>query len=144
MGKWIGIGLAVIGVIAIAFIVAAYIYPDFRVATRDIAIVILAVFQMIGAILTAALLVALLWSVFAIKRLASETVLPKVELLTSKLDTVIDSTRAIAGNVKDTTASVSTTTSYMAERVVSPVIRVSSLLVGVRTAAAFLARRGQK
>ena len=144
MGKWIGIGLAVIGVITIAFIVAAYIYPDFREATRDIAIVILAVFQMIGAILTAALLVALLWSVFAIKRLASETVLPKVELLTSKLDTVIDSTQAIAGNVKDTTASVSTTTSYMAERVVSPVIRVSSLLVGVRTAAAFLARRGQK
>lgn len=144
MGKWIGIGLAVIGVITIAFIVAAYIYPDFREATRDIAIVILAVFQMIGAILTAALLVALLWSVFAIKRLASETVLPKVELLTSKLDTVIDSTQAIAGNVKDTTASVSMTTSYMAERVVSPVIRVSSLLVGVRTAAAFLARRGQK
>jgi hypothetical protein len=144
VGKWIGIGLAVIGVITIAFIVAAYIYPDFREATRDIAIVILAVFQMIGAILTAALLVALLWSVFAIKRLASETVLPKVELLTSKLDIVIDSTQAIAGNVKDTTASVSTTTSYMAERVVSPVIRVSSLLVGVRTAAAFLARRGQK
>ena len=144
MGKWIGIGLAVIGVITIAFIVAAYIYPEFRVATRDIAIVILAVFQMIGAILTAALLVALLWSVFAIKRLASETVLPKVELLTSKLDIVIDSTQAIAGNVKDTTASVSMTTSYMAERVVSPVIRVSSLLVGVRTAAAFLARRGQK
>jgi len=144
VGKWIGIGLAVIGVITIAFIVAAYIYPDFREATRDIAIVILAVFQMIGAILTAALLVALLWSVFAIKRLASVTVLPKVELLSSKLDTVIDSTQAIAGNVKDTAASVSTTTSYMAERVVSPVIRVSSLLVGVRTAAAFLARRGQK
>ena len=144
MGKWIGIGLAVIGVIAIAFIVAAYIYPDFREATRDIAIVILAVFQMIGAILTAALLVALLWSVFAIRRLAAETVLPKVDLLTSKLDAVVDSTQAIAGNVRDTTASVSTTTSYMAERVVSPVIRVSSLLVGVRAAATFLARRGQK
>ena len=144
MGKWIGIGLAVIGVIAIAFIVAAYIYPDFREATRDIAIVILAVFQMIGAILTAALLVALLWSVFAIRRLAAETVLPKVDLLTSKLDAVVDSTQAIAVNVKDTTTSVSTTTAYMAERVVSPVIRVSGLLVGVRAAATFLARRGQK
>ena len=144
MGKWIGIGLAVIGVITIAFIVAAYIYPDFREATRDIAIVILAVFQMIGAILTAALLVALLWSVFAIRRLAAETVLPKVDLLTSKLDAVVDSTQAIAVNVKDTTTSVSTTTAYMAERVVSPVIRVSGLLVGVRAAATFLARRGQK
>src|SRR5436309_4822587 len=100
--KWIGIGLAVIGVITIAFIVAAYIFPDFREATRDIAIVILAVFQMIGAILTAALLIALLYAVFAIRKLASETVLPKVELLTTKLDAVIDNTRSITGNVKDT------------------------------------------
>ncbi|HJZ48837.1 MAG TPA: hypothetical protein VKE41_16780 [Roseiflexaceae bacterium] len=144
MGKWIGIGLTVIGIITIAFIVAAYIYPDFREATRDIAIVILAVFQMIGALLTAALLVALLWSVFAIRRLAAETVLPKVDLLTSKLDAVIDNTQAIVGNVKDTTSSVSTTTSFVAERVVSPVIRVSGLLMGVRAAASFLARRGQK
>jgi hypothetical protein len=144
VGKWIGIALAVIGIIAIAFIVAAYIYPDFREATRDIAIVILAVFQMIGAILTAALLVALLYSVAAIRRLAAESVLPKIDLLTSKLDTAIDSTQAIAGNLKDTTTSVSTTTSYVAERVVSPVIRVSGLLVGVRAAATFLARRGQK
>ena len=144
MGKWIGIGLAVIGIITIAFIVAAYIYPDFRVATRDIAIIILAVFQMIGALLTAALLVAVLWSVFAIRQLTTETVLPKVDLLTNKLDAVIDSTQSIAVNVKDTTTSVSTTTSYMAERVVSPVIRVAGLLVGVRAAASFLARRGQK
>jgi hypothetical protein len=144
VGKWIGIGLAVIGVITIGFIVAAYIYPDFREATRDIAIVILAVFQMIGAILTAALLVALLYSVFAIKKLASQTVLPKVDMLTSKLDAVIQSTQAITNNVKDTTTTVGTTTAYVAERVVSPVIRVSSLLVGVRAAASFLARRGQK
>jgi len=144
VGKWIGIGLAVIAIIAIAFIVAAYIYPDFREATRDIAIVILAVFQMIGAILSAALLVALLYSVFAIKKLAAETVLPKVELLTSKLDTVIQNTQAITSNVKETTTTVGTTTVYVAERVVSPVIRVSSLLVGVRAAASFLARRGQK
>ena len=144
MTKWIGIGLAVIGVITIAFIVAAYIFPDFREATRDIAIVILAVFQMIGAILTAALLIALLYAVFAIRKLASETVLPKVELLTTKLDAVIDNTRSITGNVKDTTTSISTTTVYMAERVVSPVIRVSGLLAGVRAAATFLARRGQR
>ena len=56
MGKWIGIGMAVIGVITIAYIILAYMFPDFRIATRDIAIVILAVFQMIGALLTAALL----------------------------------------------------------------------------------------
>ena len=144
MGKWIGIGMAVIALITIAFIVAAYIYPDFREATRDIAIVILAVFQMIGAILTAALLMALLFTVFYIRRLARDTVLPEIRELRAKLDGVIEHTHAITGSVKDTTTTVSTTTSYMAERVVSPVIRVSSLLIGVRAAASFLARRGQK
>ena len=144
MGKWIGIGLAVLGIILIAFIVAGYVFPLWAANTADIAIVILAVFQLISVILLIALLVALLWSVFAIKKLATQTVLPKVDLLTSKLDGVIEHTQAIAGNVKDTTMTVSTTTSYMAERVVSPVIRVSGLLIGVRAAASFLARRGQK
>ena len=144
MVKWIGIGLAIIGVITVAFIVAAYIFPDFRVATRDIAVVILAVFQMIGAILTAALLVAILYVTFYLRRLARDTVLPKVDLLTSKLDGVLDNTRAITGNVKDTTTNVTATSSYVAERVVAPVIRVSGLVAGARAAATFLARRGEK
>jgi hypothetical protein len=142
--KWIGIGLAVIALITIAFIVAAYIFPDFRVATRDIAIVILAVFQMIGAILTAALLIGLLYAVLAIQRLTNNTIVPKIDMLTNKLDGVIDSTRAITTNIKDTTSTVGTTTTYVAEQVVSPVIRVSGLLAGVRAAATFLARRGEK
>ncbi len=144
MKKWIGIGLAVIALITIAFIVAAYIFPDFRVATRDIAIVILAVFQMIGAILTAALLIGLLYAVLAIQRLTNNTIVPKIDMLTNKLDGVIDSTRAITTNIKDTTSTVGTTTTYVAEQVVSPVIRVSGLLAGVRAAATFLARRGEK
>ena len=144
MVKWIGIGLAIIGVITVAFIVAAYVFPDFRVATRDIAVVILAVFQMIGAILTAALLVAILYVTFYLRRLARDTVVPKVDLLTSKLDGVLDNTRAITGNVKDTTTNVTTTSSYVAERVVAPVIRVSGLVAGARAAATFLARRGEK
>jgi len=142
--KWIAIGFAAIIAIAIVYVVAAYNYPAFREATRDIAIVILAIFQIIGSILTAALLLALLYSMVALEKLATQTVLPKVDLLTAKLDEVIEQTQAIAGNVKDTTMTVSTTTSYIADRVVSPVIRVSSLLTGVRAAASFLARRGQK
>lgn len=142
MTKWIGIGLAVVGIIAIAFIVAAYIFPDFRVATRDIAIVILAVFQMIGAILTIALLLAVLYAVRTVNRLAHDTVIPKIDMLTGKLDSVIDTTRSITGNVKDTTATASATTVYIAEQVVSPVIRVASLVSGVRAAARYLARRG--
>ncbi len=144
MKKWIGIGLAVIALITIAFIVAAYIYPDFREATRDIAVVILAVFQMIGAILTAVLLIGLLYAVFAIQRLTNNTIVPKIDMLTSKLDGVIESTQAITTNIKDTTSTVGTTTTYVAEQVVSPVIRVSGLLAGVRAAATFLARRGEK
>jgi len=140
--KWIGIGLAVVGVITIAFIVAAYFFPDFRVATRDIAIVILAVFQMIGALLTIALLLAILYAVRAINRLAHETVVPKIDMLTGKLDSVIETTRSITTNVKDTTATASTTTVYIAEQVVAPVIRVASLMTGVRSAARYLARRG--
>ena len=144
MKKWIGIGLAVIALITSAFIVAAYLYPDFRGATRDIAVVILAVFQMIGAILTAALLIAILYAVFAIQRLTSNTIVPKIDLLTNKIDGLMDNAHAITANVKDTTSAVGTTTGYVAEQVVSPVIRVSGVLAGVRAAATFLARRGEK
>jgi hypothetical protein len=144
LGKWIGIGLAVLGIITVAFIVAGYLFPEWAANTRDIAVVILAVFQLISVILLIALLLAILYVVFYIRRLARDTVIPKIDLLTAKLDGVIESTRSITDNVKDTTTTVSTTTAYMAERVVAPAIRVSSLLVGVRTAATFLARRGQK
>jgi H+/Cl- antiporter ClcA len=144
LAKWIGIGLAVLGIILVAFIVAGYIYPDWAANTRDIAVVILAVFQLISVILMIALLLALLFAVFYIRRLARDTIMPEIRELRAKLDGVIDNTRSITGNVKDTTASVSTTTVYMAERVVSPVIRVSGLLAGVRAAAIFLARRGQR
>jgi hypothetical protein len=142
--KWIGIGLAVIALITIAFIVAAYMFRDFREATRDIAVVVLAVFQMIGALLTAALLIAILYAVFAIQRLTNNTIVPKVDMLTAKLDGVVENTRAITTNLKDTTSTVGTTTAYVAEQVVTPVIRVSGLLAGVRAAATFLARRGEK
>lgn len=143
MGKWIGIGLALFGVLALVFIVAAYLFPDFREATRDIAIVILALFQLIGAILTIALLLAVLYAVQMIRRLTNETVMPKIEQLSGKIDQVLEQAHAITGDVKETSATVSTTTAYVAERVVSPVIRIGSLVAGVRAAATFLARRGE-
>lgn len=142
MIRWIGIGLAIVTVILIAFIVAGYMFEGFREATRDIAIVILAVMQMIGAILTVALLLAIIYAVRAINRLAQNTVIPKIDTLTGKLDQVIDNTRTITGNVRDTTTTVTTTTTYVTEQVVAPVIRVSSLFAGARAAASFLARRG--
>jgi len=140
--KWIGIGLAVVGIVIVAFIVAAYLFPDFRVATRDIAIVIVGVLQMISIILMIALLIAILYAVTFIRRLARDTVVPEISALRTKLDGVIDNTRSISGNVKDTTSTVSTTTVYVAERVVTPVIRVAGLIAGVRAGARYLARRG--
>jgi ABC-type transporter Mla subunit MlaD len=89
-----------------------------------------------------ALLLAIIFAVRAIDRLAHETVVPKIEALTARLDQVVDSTHAIADNVKDTTTTVSTTTGYVAEQVVAPVIRIASLFAGVRAAGEFLARRG--
>lgn len=143
MFKWVGIGLAIAAIIGIAFIVAAYLFPGFRVATRDIAIVILAVFQLIGAILAAALLLALLYTVYFVRRTVNDTIVPQIDSLKVKLDQVIDTTSAITTNVRDTTSTVSTTTTYVAEKAVAPVIRVAGLLAGAQAGARFLARRGE-
>lgn len=142
MFKWIGIGLAVTGVITLAFIIAAYIFDTFRIETRDIAIALVGVFVLINAILVAALLLALLYVVYYVRKTFNNTVLPQVESLKGKLDQVIDTTGSITANVRDTTATVSTTTTYVAEKAVAPVIRVSGLLAGVQAAAGYLARRG--
>lgn len=143
MVKWIGIGLAVVVAILVAFIVAAYIFPDFRVATRDIAIVLLAVLTMISIILTIVLLLAILYAVMFIRRLTNETIVPQITDLKAKLDGVVENTREITGSVKDTTTAVSTTTVYIAEKAVSPIIRVAGLLAGVRAAARYVARRDE-
>jgi uncharacterized membrane protein len=141
--KWIGIGIAVVVVILVAFIAAAYIFPDFRVATRDIAIVLLAVLTMISIILTIVLLLAIIYAVMFIRRLTNDTIVPQIADLKTKLDGVVANTRDITGNVKDTTTTVSTTTVYIAEKAISPIIRVAGLLAGVRAAARYVARRDE-
>jgi len=141
--KWISIGLAVVVVILIAFIVAAYLFPEFRVATRDITIVLLGALMMISIVLTITLLLAFLYTVMFIRRLTNDTIVPQITDLKAKLDIVIENTRGIATDVKDTSTTVSATTVYIAEKAVSPVIRVSGLLAGVRAAARYLARRDE-
>jgi hypothetical protein len=138
-----GIGIAVVVVILVAFIAAAYIFPDFRVATRDIAIVLLAVLTMISIILTIVLLLAIIYAVMFIRRLTNDTIVPQITDLKTKLDGVVANTRDITGNVKDTTTTVSTTTVYIAEKAISPIIRVAGLLAGVRAAARYVARRDE-
>jgi uncharacterized protein YoxC len=142
LGKWIGIGLAVVGILVLLFIGFAYAYPGFREASRDIAIVILAMLQIISVLLLIAILLAILFVVNYVRRLANETVVPQIESLKTKVDDLLDTTQSITGKVQDTTTTVSTTTSYVAERVVTPVIRVAGLMAGARAAARFVARRG--
>jgi hypothetical protein len=57
---------------------------------------------------------------------------------------LVDQTQQVAGKVVNTSATVSTTTNYVAEQVVSPFIRASGLLVGVRAAMSYLARRDER
>ncbi|HMO60427.1 MAG TPA: hypothetical protein PKA05_07715 [Roseiflexaceae bacterium] len=143
MNRWIGIGLAIVALIVIGFLVAAAIFPAFREASRDIAIIILALFQMISAIITIILLLALLFVAQQIHRVATQTIIPKIDALTVKVDDVVEQTRVIAGNARETAVTVSSTTSYVSEQVVTPFIRLSSLIAGARAAAAYLARRDE-
>lgn len=144
MGRWIGIGLAVILVLTVAFIAVLYMFPGFREATRDVAVVIAAFFQIVSTVLSAALLLALIYAVRSIQNLSQNTIVPKIDQLTAKIDQLIDSGRSIAGNVQDTSSTVSTTTTYVAEQVVTPFVRIAGVMAGVRAAASYLAGRGQK
>lgn len=143
MTKWIGIGLAVLAILTIVFIGVLYWLPDFRTATRDVAIIILAVFQLVGTILTVAILLGVMYGVRAIDRAARTSLIPRLDTISSKVDLLVDQTSSIAGRVQETTTAVSTTTGYVAEQVVSPVIRASGLLAGLRAAAAYIARRDE-
>lgn len=141
VSKWIGIGIAAIAVIAIAFIVAASLFPTFRTVSRDIAIVIVAVFQIISTILIIVLLIAVLYAIKSINRLTRDTVIPKIDTAVVKVNEVLDNSRVITDNARETASTVTTTTVFIAEHAVSPIIRVSSLIAGVKAAAGVLARR---
>lgn len=143
VGKWIGIGLGVVGLLAIVFIGILYWLPDFRIATRDVAIIILATFQLVGTILSVAILFAVLYAIRSMDQAARVSLIPRLDSLSLKVDQLVDQTQSIAGKVQETTAAVSTTTGYVAEQVVAPVIRASGLLAGVRAAVAYLARRDE-
>jgi hypothetical protein len=143
VGKWIGIGLGVVGLLAIVFIGILYWLPDFRIATRDVAIIILATFQLVGTLLSVAILFAVLYAVRSMDRAARVSLIPRLDSLSVKVDQLVDQTQSIAGKVQETSSAVSTTTSYVAEQVVAPVIRASGLLAGVRAAVSYLARRDE-
>lgn len=141
-GKWIGLGVALIGLITIAFIVAAALFPEFRVISRDIAIVILAVFMMIGAILIIILLLAVLYAIKTLQSLTQKEVVPKMNTMIAKVNELLDITKTITTRVRDSADTATETTVFVAEQVASPIIRVSGVVAGVRAAASMLAHRG--
>lgn len=142
MNRWIVVAVAVIAILSVAFVIIAAIYPGFREASRDIAIVILAVLQMVSVVLSVALLVAILYTVRVLRDVSQTSLIPKVTELTVKVDQILENTTAVTSNVRSTSSNVASTTTYVTERTVAPIIRLSGVFAGVRAAAGYLARRG--
>lgn len=126
MKKWLIIGGVAFAVLLIAVIVWISISNAWQTAAY-VSIVILAVFQLFSTLLAIGLLAALLYAVLAIRDVATTNVMPKVS------DTL--------DQVKDSASAAKNTTTYVAESVVSPIIKLSGLAAGVRVAAQALARR---
>ncbi|NWF78670.1 MAG: hypothetical protein HXY37_01330 [Chloroflexi bacterium] len=142
MFRWIGIGLGVLLLLLIAAIVGLFLAPPgVREAIRDIFIIVLGFFTLISTVLSIAVIFALLYVMNRVDKLARGSVLPKLDEAMAKMNEVLESTKTLAGNAKDTAGTVAGTTNFVAERVVSPIIRVSSLVTGVAAAATTLARR---
>jgi hypothetical protein len=124
--KWLIIVGVVFAVLVIGLIILISVNDAWETA-RDVSVVILAIFSMISTLLTIALLAVLIYAVMTLRTLASETVVPKVS---QTLD-----------QVKDTAVTAKNTSTYVAQGVVTPLIKLSSVAAGVRAAAVALARR---
>jgi uncharacterized membrane protein len=126
--KWLIIGGVVSVLVIVGLIVLISINDAWQTAAY-VSIVVLAIFEIFSVLLLIALLAILIYAVLAIRDLANNTVVPKVN---QTLD-----------QVKDTAAATKNTTAYVAEGVVTPLIKISSIATGVRAAAVALARRNK-
>ena len=126
MKKWLIIGGVVATVVIIALIVLISLNDAWQTAAY-VSVVIFAIFMLFSTLLAIALLGALLYAVLAIRDIASNNLMPKVG---QTLD-----------QVKDSASAAKSTTTYVAESVVSPLIKLSSLAAGVKVAASALTRR---
>ncbi len=128
MKKWILIGVGGL-VLVLVLVIGLITYFNAWQTAAYVSLVVLAVFEVFSVLLLIALLAALIGAVFAIRDLTNNTVVPKVN---QTLD-----------QVKDSAAAAKNTTAYVAEGVVSPLIKVSSIAAGVRAAAVAMARRNK-
>ena len=114
MKKWAIIGGS-IAVVVLAIVIGLLYWGDEGPVTarlRDISIVFISLFAVISIALLAAILGAVLWLVFTIR----DKVVPLLETLTA------------------TAKRLQGTTEYMTEQAVKPVISASSTLAGIRAA----------
>jgi hypothetical protein len=89
--------------------------PDSLGQWRDIVIILLGIFWILSGILMVALLVALLFLVFLVRRILKQNAAPALDSLKDSLD-----------NIRGTAE-------FAGESVVSPIIRVYSVISGVRS-----------
>ncbi|HEY1014891.1 MAG TPA: hypothetical protein VGE07_19425 [Herpetosiphonaceae bacterium] len=133
MKKWLIIGAIVLLLVAIGvpWLLLANGWED---NARDIAIILLVLFHLVSVTLMIVLLGSIVVMVNELRHVARETISPKVS-------DVLENVKGIADNAKETTTTAKQTASYVAEGVVSPLIKTASLLAGVKAGAKALARR---
>jgi cytochrome c biogenesis factor len=141
MNRALVIGGSILAVLTLVIVVLAVIYPGFREALRDFAVIILALFQLIGAIVMALVAIALLYAVKAIDKSTRTTLVPKLEEISVKLDDVLANTKSVSADLRKSTGEVSTTVSIITEEVVRPAIRVSSYVRGFQAVVQLLGER---
>jgi hypothetical protein len=140
--KWISIVSGVLAVVLLAFIgLAMFFGAEFRAAWRDVFIVVMVALQLLGAILTVGILIAVLVLIDRLDKLARNSLLPRLDDVTGKVNEVLDTTRGLTADVRTTTHTAAQTTVFVAERVVTPVIKLAGLLSGARSLATAFARR---
>ncbi len=128
MRNWVIAGVVAAIVLFVVVIVLISINDAWQTAAY-ISVVLLAMFQVFTTLLLTAILVALIYAIFALKTLADKQVVPQV---TATLE-----------QVRSTASTARNTTSYVAEGVVAPIIKITSLAAGVRAAAVAAARRNK-
>jgi hypothetical protein len=141
MTRWLAIGGGVFVLLCIIFVVLTVIYPGFREVVRDLSIILLALFQLIGAIAMALVAVAILYAVKAIDTTARVSLIPKLEEISTKVDDILAKTSSVTDDVKKTTASVSTAAEIISQEVVKPAIQISSMFSGIKAVATVLGQR---
>lgn len=133
MKKWLIIGGVVILILAIGvpWLLLANGWHD---EVRDLAIILVALFHLISVTIMIILLAVILVIVNELRSLAKDKIEPQVR-------DVMENVKGITENAKSTSVTAKQAASYIAEGVVSPVIKAAGLMAGVKAGAKALARQ---